>query len=265
MRNLIFAGLISVFGVGSLALTAQANPINPSTGLPYYTDDASIGSWAIPSVDQLQLQNVMVGYPDGSFQPKANITREEFAVALEKAMFVLESRILAAMDANDEFLYNELVNTQMDVLEIAERQQMADQVANSRAWVGLSLGYITEGDSNDDDAYISLDARFPVITINDNLSVSVRPMVNTTGEAGGSVTLDYQISDKISVGAGTGVVGSWSDNSALAGDDEVAGYGTVIGEYSVSDKGVVYVGGEVPFTGDNSGDITVKGGFGIRF
>ena len=264
MRNVLFA-LIAGSMFAAVAAPAIAQEVNPSTGLPFYTDDAQIGSWAIPAVDQLQLQGIMTGYPDGSFRPKANITREEFAVALQQAMNSLETRLMGAMTSNDEYLYNTLVQQQTQILEIADRQNMVEEVASSRNWVGISLGYITEGGSNDDDAYVSLDGRFQIVEISDRLSVSIRPMVNTTGEAGASATVDLGLGDKASIGVGAGVVGSWSDNSALAGDDEVAGYGVVAGEYNVSDKGLIYLQGEVPFTGDNSGDITIKGGYGIRF
>ena len=265
MRKLILALLAVSMSTGAAVASTPEMGVNPSTGMPYYTDDAQIGSWAIPAVDQLQLQGVMTGYPDGSFRPKATLTREEFATALYNAMTVLEGRLLNAVAANDEALYDMLTQQQLEIIEIADRQSMVDEVASSRNWVGISLGYVTEGDTNDDDAYISLDGRFQVVRISDKLSVSVRPMVNTTGEAGASATVDYQLTEKLSVGAGAGVVGSWSDNSALAGKDEVAGYGVVTGEYNVSDKGLVYLQGEVPFTGDNSGDITIKGGYGIRF
>lgn len=264
MRKLILALLAGTLTAGFAAPAFSQSMVNPSTGMSYYTDDAQIGSWAIPSVDQLQLQGVMTGYPDGSFRPKANITREEFAVALDQAMLVLENRLYQAMMMNDQDLYDMLVDQQMQILDIADRQNMMSKMTG-RNWVGLAIGYVTEGGNSDDNAYISLDGRFRVLKLSNDLTVSVRPMVNTTGEAGASATVDYQLTEKISVGAGAGVVGSWSDSSALAGDDEVAGYGTLVGEYSVSDKGVVYLQSDVPFTGDNSGDISVKAGFGIKF
>lgn len=51
-----------------------------------FNDEAKISSWAIDSVKKVADAGIMVGDDVGNFNPKASITREEFAVAIARAM-----------------------------------------------------------------------------------------------------------------------------------------------------------------------------------
>lgn len=55
-----------------------------STMLPY-TDADAIAPWSKPSIDLVRSARLMVGYPNGSFMPLANITRAEALVAVNKS------------------------------------------------------------------------------------------------------------------------------------------------------------------------------------
>ena len=263
MRN-VFLGLVGVaVALGSVASPVQAQDMNPSTGMPYYTDDAQIGSWAIPAVDQLQLQGIMTGYPDGSFRPKANITREEFAVALQQAMNSLETRLMGAMTSNDEYLYNTLVQQQTQILEIADRQNMVEEVASSRNWVGISIGATAVDDS--DDVLVTLDGKIAILDVA-GMYVSVNPFVSTAGEGGASLMLNKELGDKITVSAGAGAAIGWDDNGAITSNaGDVEGFGQAQVEYDLSDTTGLYVNGRVPFTGSNDGDVTIQGGVKLDF
>lgn len=258
MRKLLVAALTAgVVGFGTVA-PAMANT---------FVDQNEIGVWSEDYVAVLVDMGIMVGYPDGTFRPADNITREEFAVALVKAMVAVEDGIYEAMDASDEYLYNELVSQQSQILSIlAEMDETkAREVITSRNWVGISLGYNTEGGTDDDEGFIAIDGRITVLDLTDSLTISVRPFVNTSGEAGGGATVDYAINDKFTVYGGAGAVGSWSDDSVLAGSDEVAGYGQAGVEYNFNNKTGIYLDTKVPFTGDNSGDVNVGAGFKVNF
>lgn len=262
MRKLILTLVASTIAAG-VAAPAFAQSVNPSTGLPYYTDDASIGSWAIPAVDQLQLQGIMVGYPDGTFRPKANLTREEFAVALEQAMIAIEARVMNATMANDTELYNILVDQQMQILELADNQQVADEVASSRNWIGISIGATAVDDS--DDVLVTLDGKYSILDFA-GMYVSVNPFVSTAGEGGASLMLNKELGDKITVSAGAGAAIGWNDGGALTSDaGDVEGFGQAQVEYDLSDTTNLYVNGRVPFTGENDGDVTIQGGVGFKF
>ncbi len=70
-----------------------------TTGLPlpeceeclgeFYTDADSVSAWAVWGVWVAYQMELMQGYPDGSFRPKATMTRAEAAVLLEKLYFML--------------------------------------------------------------------------------------------------------------------------------------------------------------------------------
>lgn len=53
---------------------------------PYYSDNASISSWARGSVNAVSAAGYMSGYPDGSFRPKERISRAEVVTMLNKAL-----------------------------------------------------------------------------------------------------------------------------------------------------------------------------------
>ena len=261
MRNVLFA-LIAGSMFAAVAAPAIAQEVNPSTGLPFYTDDAQIGSWAIPAVDQLQLQGIMTGYPDGSFRPKANITREEFAVALEKAMMALEQRVMNASMQGDVELYNVLVQQQTEIVKLADKQEMTETLTG-RNWVGISLGATAVDDS--DDVVVNLDGKFTVLDFS-GLYLSVNPFVSTAGEGGAALMLNKDLGDKITVSGGAGAAIGWNDNGAITSEaGDVEGYGAAQVEYNLSDTTGVYVNGRVPFTGANDGDVTITGGVNFKF
>ena len=258
MRN----GLLSITAAAFLSLG-----ISSAAFAGEYTDSNQISTFAEDHVEILTELGVIVGYPDGTFRPREDVTREEMAVMLLEAMVVLEERISDAFYANDIYLYEEIVGQQTQLLlaltEIDEIKAREALVKNN--FVALSVIYNPENEFVDDDAYISLDGRLEVLSLTDSFTVAVRPFVNTTGEAGGALTVDYEVTEKLTVGAGAGAAGSWSDFSALAGDEEVVGYAQANVDYSVGRDGVITLGAKVPFTGDNSGDINVGLGFGVKF
>ncbi|MBR5236628.1 MAG: S-layer homology domain-containing protein [Clostridia bacterium] len=59
---------------------------NISTTKLTYTDTHTIGDWAKGYVEKASTLSIVVGYPDGSFQPKNNITRAEAAKILYNFM-----------------------------------------------------------------------------------------------------------------------------------------------------------------------------------
>lgn len=260
MRNTIFAGL------SAIALTLMTVTPSFANGATY-TDDEFIGDWARPSVEALTNLGVMEGYPDGSFSPYWSITREEYAVSLLKGMELLNNQISQAYQAEDALLYQELIDQQLmllDALNSIDELKAANAVQNNN-YFALSMVYNFEDSVTNDNGYISLDGKLQVVKLSNRLAISVRPFINTTGEAGTSATLDYKISDKISVGAGAGAVSSWSSNGALTGGDDVVGYGQGVVEYNLSKDTVLTGGVKVPFTGPNSGDVQGSVGIGVKF
>jgi hypothetical protein len=260
MRNSIFAG------VSAIALTLMT--IAPSFATAEnFTDSQYIGDWAAPSVDTLVDLGVLVGYPDGSFNPDWSITRQEYAVSLLKGLEVLNDQITTAYEAEDAELYQMLIDQQVELLgALADIDELkAAAAVQKNNYFALSMVYDFEDSVTNDSGYISLDGKLQVVKLSNKLAISVRPFINTTGEAGGAATLDYKVSDKVTLSAGAGAAGSWSTNGALTGGDDVVGYGQGVVDYSVSKDTVVTAGVKVPFTGPNSGNVQTSVGVGVKW
>lgn len=252
---------------GFVATIIGLSTVSPAFADSRFTDDSKISDWSSDHIEILKSLGVIVGYPDGTFRPHEDITREEMAVMLLQSMIVVEESLRASMLANDVYLYEQLVAQQTQLLQalVAIDELQAEHALNSNDFIALSVFYNPENDTVDDNAYISLDGKYELLNLTDSLTISIRPFVNTTGEAGGAVTVDYPLTDKLTIAGGAGALGSWSDNSALAGDSEVIGYGQANLDYNLSHNTVVTLGAKVPFTGDNSGDVNVGLGIGFSF
>ncbi|MBV8885865.1 MAG: S-layer homology domain-containing protein [Chroococcidiopsidaceae cyanobacterium CP_BM_RX_35] len=62
---------------------APSSAPSPSVGTNF--SDVGADYWAYPFIQGLATQNVIVGFPDGSFRPDQPVTRAEFAAMLQKA------------------------------------------------------------------------------------------------------------------------------------------------------------------------------------
>lgn len=258
MRNQIISTLSAVVVGLSLGMPAMATT---------FTDDANIAEWSKESVDILQSLDIMVGYPDGTFQPKWAINREEYAVSLLKGLSTLEGMVTEAYTANDTFLYEELVAQQVTLLDAlaAIDELKAKDAVEKNNFVGISMNYNTETSTSSDNGSMSVDLKLQVVELSDTFSISVRPFLNDSGEAGAAATIDAKVTDKLTVSAGGGATASWSANGTLTGGDDVVGYGTGVVQYDVSKNGAIYSQVKVPFTGPNSGDVNVGLGYAVKF
>src|SRR5439155_723512 len=59
-------------------------PVTSCAQAPFV--DAEKDHWAFEAMDNLQKKGILVGYPDGHFRGKRTMTRNEFAVALDRAL-----------------------------------------------------------------------------------------------------------------------------------------------------------------------------------
>ena len=58
-------------------------------------------NWAYPQIMQLATDNIVVGYPDGTFKPNELITRAEFASMVVKALKQENAEITETIDFSD--------------------------------------------------------------------------------------------------------------------------------------------------------------------
>ncbi|NJL85441.1 MAG: S-layer homology domain-containing protein [Leptolyngbyaceae cyanobacterium SM1_1_3] len=86
---------------GSAALAAfgmiagAATPIvisAPATAQQANFSDVSFSYWARPFIERLAAENVIAGFPDGTFKPDQPVTRAQFAAIVQKAFSQASTR-----------------------------------------------------------------------------------------------------------------------------------------------------------------------------
>jgi hypothetical protein len=256
MRNVILSG----FGALVLALMT-VTPSFAST----YADDSEISEWAKPSVEILTEAGVLTGYPDGNFNPYWAINREEFAVSLLQGLTVLDQEIRAAYEANDYLLADELTGQQIQLLEAltAIDELKAINAVEKNNYFAIGLGYNVTDGTKDDNSSIQLLGKVQVVELSDKFAISVRPFVTTDATAGATATIDYDLSDKVTVYGGAAA--NWSGAGELTGTSDVVGVANAGVEYHLSKDTVTGIDVKVPVSGSNSGDVVTTGYIGIKF
>ncbi len=68
------------------AMVINAIKIESFNGGGEFTDSAQVSDWAKESVAKAAIAELITGYPDGTFKPKANATRAEAAVVLDRTI-----------------------------------------------------------------------------------------------------------------------------------------------------------------------------------
>ncbi|MGI5822477.1 MAG: S-layer homology domain-containing protein [Dethiobacteria bacterium] len=63
-----------------------------------FTDSDDVASWAQEAVEKAAAAKLIAGYPDGTFRPKANATRAEAAVVLDRGRKLSEDELFAVYD-----------------------------------------------------------------------------------------------------------------------------------------------------------------------
>ena len=77
MKKSYKALFVSLIIVGALNLTAFAADT-------FFTDESSFASWFADSAKKMHYNEVMTGYPDGSFKGENSVSRAELAVILDR-------------------------------------------------------------------------------------------------------------------------------------------------------------------------------------
>lgn len=259
MRNQIISTLTAVVLGLSIGVPAMAST---------YTDDSNISSWSKESIDILTELGVVVGYPDGTFQPQWAINREEYAVSLLNGLDVLNALVTEAYEANDTFLYEELVNQQvmlLDALTAIDELKAQDAVEKNN-YFAIGLGYGVSNSNTDDVSNIQLSGKFQVKQLSDTFAISIRPFVTTDATAGATVTVDANVAKNLTVYAGGGAAATWGNDSQLVGaSNDVVGLINAGVEYDLSKTTVVGIDAKTATNGDASWDPTVTGFIGVKF
>ncbi|MBD2662915.1 hypothetical protein B6N60_00434 [Richelia sinica FACHB-800] len=79
------------------AVDFVAAPVSPPSGTGF--KDVAANYWAKPYIEALAAQNIIAGFPDGSFKPNDPVTRAQFATIITKALTPAPKR--AAIEFRD--------------------------------------------------------------------------------------------------------------------------------------------------------------------
>ena len=259
--------LLSVI-IGAMTI-ATATPA--LAGGEVYVDSYEIAPWAVDAVNILNEANCMIGYPDGSFRPAQDITRQELAVTLQGC---LASLSLYVQESDNVIVQK--VQYQYDLLmaEIAAQnirlEAVEDYVANEKKdrdhYVGIGLGLASDDMS---ESLISVDAKFELVELGD-FSLSARPGVNSAYEAYLGATVDFDISDDLEVYAGGGGAIRMSDAQSGVltsgkGDGEAVGYVQGGLALDLSNRTAITLDAKYPITDANETGVVVTLGGALKF
>jgi predicted porin len=112
------AAVASTLGLAVGPAFAQAGGAGGAGGGPFA--DVPTDHWAYASVDRLQKQGIVIGYPDGTYGGKRAMTRYEFAVAI--------ARLLDKIPQD--------VATKADLANLATKQQLDEAIKGIRDELG---------------------------------------------------------------------------------------------------------------------------------
>lgn len=76
-------------------MIVNATKVDSTEEVKAFTDSAKIAAWAKESVAKATAAGLIAGYPDGIFRPKANATRAEAAVILDRGRKLTEKEVVA--------------------------------------------------------------------------------------------------------------------------------------------------------------------------
>jgi len=98
MKKLIICTLVLLASVFCLCISpAKANP----SLVPDEFNDLRSNHWAYKHIMQLKDLGIVVGYPDGSYRPDADVTRAEFATIVIKALNLQDKGNFYPVDYKD--------------------------------------------------------------------------------------------------------------------------------------------------------------------
>ncbi len=127
-----------------------------ATGCAFAFPDVSEDHWAVKQITELSERGIIVGYPDGTFQPDDNVTRAEFASMTIKALgqesihvaqpvaFTDITEDFWAYDAIQKALYFELLTCQSE----AETFRPDDSVSRAES-ITMAVNALTTQEISD--------------------------------------------------------------------------------------------------------------------
>lgn len=99
---------------------------------PQFTDSASIADVFKASVAAMNLTEVIAGYPDGSFKPKANLTRAQMMVMISRLLVTTDEKVISVVaSAGDASLSLDVLADYSSLLYIPDAEVSTAKVSVS--------------------------------------------------------------------------------------------------------------------------------------
>ena len=99
---------------------------------PQFTDSASIADVFKASVAAMNLTEVIAGYPDGSFRPKANLTRAQMMVMISRLLVTTDEKVISVVaSAGDASLSLDVLADYSSLLYIPDAEVSTANVSVS--------------------------------------------------------------------------------------------------------------------------------------
>jgi len=140
-KILVLISVVAIFTILIISCIILGNCLTawalqpPSSKFTDINDDNP--HWATPQIISLATQDIINGYPDGSFRPEGKITREEFVVILTKAFECVNDK------ASSKFTDVEIGHWAYIYIASAQEEKIAEGMGNSTFGIGL---YVTRQD-----------------------------------------------------------------------------------------------------------------------
>lgn len=111
------------------AFIARALKLTASADKTAFSDNATIDSWALTSVIACVENNILSGYPDGTFLPKNNASRAEIATVLSRTYAQIE-KLKAEAEKQEEQKEPEKTDDETDESEIIDNEPEEPEADN---------------------------------------------------------------------------------------------------------------------------------------
>jgi parallel beta-helix repeat protein len=174
-----------------------ASKVEPPPGGAVSFKDVSAGYWAKAYIEALASQNVIAGFPDGSFKPNEPVTRAQFAAIITKAFAPQAKReAIAFTDVKQDFWAYAVIQTASRGGFIAgfpdKTFKPQQQIQRVQALVSLSNGLGLTTDNQNVLSFYSDAAQIPKYATGAIAAATVRSIVvnypnlkqlNPTGQA----------------------------------------------------------------------------------
>jgi len=169
------AKLLAGSAATALVAVASVSPVFAQASGPFA--DVPADHWAYQSVDRLQREGIVIGYPDGTYGGKRAMTRYEFAVAIARLL----EKIPAAVDLSNYYTKAETDEAIRAATagfatkeEVAELRRLVNEFQTELTTLGVDVDALKRRMTALEGRVTALEAEVKRVTVYGTASVNVR-------------------------------------------------------------------------------------------